>query len=286
MSKDKEPTVTINGIMLTEAQAMTVRVAIESFAMSLKSDGLGDDAHGKEMVKLYGRRINDIRRFIFSPPVRTPNDALVEACEATLMLLDSFHKDDEVVRGFNTTNKAEAVVMLTEKLDAAIRLAKGGTTMIRAVIDQAAFEQLVADKPATVQLTERDASGGLLTSRSAELILSDIWFPAMLDAIQRASGGRASAFISASDWNAALEELLSKLRENVYGGIGIAGFRYRERGFDYYVTLINEMKIKEATPSIAEDVRHTDDLPEDHSDYCVERDKERRAGRGCGDGSR
>ena len=119
-----EPIITVNGIRLTDAQAMTVRVAIESFAMSLKTDGLGDDAHGKNMVALYRDRISEMRRFIYAPPKRTGQDALVEACEATLMLLDSFHKDDEVVRGFNTSNKAEAVVMLIEKCDTAIRLAK------------------------------------------------------------------------------------------------------------------------------------------------------------------
>ena len=60
-----EPTITINGHVLSEGQAMTIRVAIEAFASELVSEGLGDDEHGKRMVDLYVLRINEIRRFIF-----------------------------------------------------------------------------------------------------------------------------------------------------------------------------------------------------------------------------
>jgi hypothetical protein len=60
-----EPTITINGITLTDAQAMTVRVAIESFAFDLTSDGLGEDDHGVTMTKNYLARIDEIRSLIF-----------------------------------------------------------------------------------------------------------------------------------------------------------------------------------------------------------------------------
>jgi hypothetical protein len=60
-----EPHITINGTELTEAQAMTVRVAIESLASSLAEDGLGDDEHRRAMVEGYTARINEIRRLIF-----------------------------------------------------------------------------------------------------------------------------------------------------------------------------------------------------------------------------
>lgn len=64
MSKKEEPIVIINGKALTEAQAMTVRAAIENFDSDLKQNGLGEDAHGVEMTKLYRDRISEIRSLI------------------------------------------------------------------------------------------------------------------------------------------------------------------------------------------------------------------------------
>lgn len=58
-----EPTITINGHVLTIGQAMTVRCAIEAFATDL-SDGLGDDPHGQRMTIGYMQRINDIRKMM------------------------------------------------------------------------------------------------------------------------------------------------------------------------------------------------------------------------------
>jgi hypothetical protein len=61
----EEPRISINGVVLTTAQAATVRVALESFASSLDK-GLGDDYHGREMVNHYRAAIDDIRRIIFA----------------------------------------------------------------------------------------------------------------------------------------------------------------------------------------------------------------------------
>ena len=63
--QQEEPIVIINGTALTEAQAITVRAAIENFDSDLKENDLGDDAHGVEMTKLYRDRISEIRRLIF-----------------------------------------------------------------------------------------------------------------------------------------------------------------------------------------------------------------------------
>jgi hypothetical protein len=60
-----EPVVTVNGHTLSNAQAMTFRVALENFAMDLSANGLGDDAHGTAMTAGYLARINEIRRYIF-----------------------------------------------------------------------------------------------------------------------------------------------------------------------------------------------------------------------------
>jgi hypothetical protein len=76
LSKDgreesKEPTITINGQVCTDAMAMTIRVALEGFAMDLKEHGLGDDVHGKTMVQLYQARIDEIRKLIFNKEKRS-----------------------------------------------------------------------------------------------------------------------------------------------------------------------------------------------------------------------
>lgn len=62
----REPIIEVNGQLLDEGQAMTIRVAIESFAISLDRDGLGDDAHGKAMCKLYLESINSIHCIIIN----------------------------------------------------------------------------------------------------------------------------------------------------------------------------------------------------------------------------
>ncbi|TXT28185.1 MAG: hypothetical protein FD131_3318 [Rhodocyclaceae bacterium] len=57
-----EPQIIINGVQLTEAQAMTVRVAVVSFQSNQLSNpnGLGGDEHGRAMARLYGNHANDI----------------------------------------------------------------------------------------------------------------------------------------------------------------------------------------------------------------------------------
>jgi hypothetical protein len=53
MKEPREASITINGHVLTTAQAMTVRVALSSFSMTLQDEGCGDDEHGKLMTKGY-----------------------------------------------------------------------------------------------------------------------------------------------------------------------------------------------------------------------------------------
>jgi len=60
-----EPTIIINGVRLTESQAMTVRVAIESFASDMNSGLLGKDVHGKALAQGYLARVNEIRKVMF-----------------------------------------------------------------------------------------------------------------------------------------------------------------------------------------------------------------------------
>jgi len=57
----QEAKITINGMKVSDAMSMTIRVALESFAMELSENGLGDDAHGERMVELYLARINEMR---------------------------------------------------------------------------------------------------------------------------------------------------------------------------------------------------------------------------------
>lgn len=59
-----EAQITINGKALSVAESMTVRVALESFAMDLHETGLGTDSHGLTMTKNYLAAIDSIRAFI------------------------------------------------------------------------------------------------------------------------------------------------------------------------------------------------------------------------------
>lgn len=60
-----EPIITVNGYPCSEAEAMTIHVALESFATDLVATGLGNDAHGKRMVQLYMSCIEQLRDKIF-----------------------------------------------------------------------------------------------------------------------------------------------------------------------------------------------------------------------------
>ena len=60
-----EPEIMINGINIGPGCAMTIRVAIESFALYLFENGLGDDEHGKYMKEAYMQRIQDIRKAMY-----------------------------------------------------------------------------------------------------------------------------------------------------------------------------------------------------------------------------
>jgi len=55
-----EPSISINGRRLTEAQAMTVRVAVGSFEMTLQGNGLGEDETGRAICAGYLARIAEI----------------------------------------------------------------------------------------------------------------------------------------------------------------------------------------------------------------------------------
>jgi len=59
-----EPEILINGVNIGPGCAMTIRVAIETFASYLIEDGLGDDEHGIKMKENYINRIHDIRRLM------------------------------------------------------------------------------------------------------------------------------------------------------------------------------------------------------------------------------
>lgn len=48
-----EPTIVINGVTLTEGQAMAVRVAVCSFRTDMLENGLGDDEPGFAIANGY-----------------------------------------------------------------------------------------------------------------------------------------------------------------------------------------------------------------------------------------
>src|SRR5258708_2057332 len=56
-----EPAIIINGKTLSTAQAMTVRVALGSFAHDMaEPNALGDDEHGRAMAMAYAKHLRDI----------------------------------------------------------------------------------------------------------------------------------------------------------------------------------------------------------------------------------
>jgi hypothetical protein len=62
VGSQEEPIITINGRTLTNAQAMTVRAAIEHFASYLQPKSvLGDDTHAVLMRSGYLARIAELR---------------------------------------------------------------------------------------------------------------------------------------------------------------------------------------------------------------------------------
>jgi hypothetical protein len=61
MSTVGEPRVTINGTLLTEGQAMTVRVALSAMSEEMNDKlALGSDEHGLRMTKAYKARLLEI----------------------------------------------------------------------------------------------------------------------------------------------------------------------------------------------------------------------------------
>jgi hypothetical protein len=63
-----EPEWTVNGEKLTQAQAMTVRVALQSFAMDMTSPAWKTDEHGRIMSRNYRRIVGEINELIMKEP--------------------------------------------------------------------------------------------------------------------------------------------------------------------------------------------------------------------------
>lgn len=55
-----EAKVTVNGIELNGAHAMTIRVALDSFRSRMLAEGLGDDEHGRFMATSYVARAAEV----------------------------------------------------------------------------------------------------------------------------------------------------------------------------------------------------------------------------------
>lgn len=60
----KEAKIVIEGTVLTDAQAATVRVALASFRITQKSEGLGDDELGQALSSAYVQRADEVLALI------------------------------------------------------------------------------------------------------------------------------------------------------------------------------------------------------------------------------
>lgn len=66
-----EPTITINGVRLTTAQAMTIRVAIGAYQISLQDeDALGSDETGRSIRNGYMRNLIDLNMLMLTREAR------------------------------------------------------------------------------------------------------------------------------------------------------------------------------------------------------------------------
>ena len=67
-----EPTITINGITLSQGQAMTLRVALQHFLMDMpKPNALGDDEVGQSIANGYKTTAQQINHLIHTPQHKT-----------------------------------------------------------------------------------------------------------------------------------------------------------------------------------------------------------------------
>ena len=68
MSTDtKEPRITVNGVELSEGQAMTVRVALSTFCSEMgRKDALGKGEHGQRMATAYRERAGEVLRVMIA----------------------------------------------------------------------------------------------------------------------------------------------------------------------------------------------------------------------------
>lgn len=60
MNLEPEPLVSINGVQLTSAQTVALRVAVSNYLTDLQDTDLGDDPHGKAVTKLYLARLQEV----------------------------------------------------------------------------------------------------------------------------------------------------------------------------------------------------------------------------------
>jgi hypothetical protein len=60
MSRFSEATIFVNGVRLTDAQSMTVRVALNNLISEMRSEGLGDDQIGRDIASGYIARGGEV----------------------------------------------------------------------------------------------------------------------------------------------------------------------------------------------------------------------------------
>ena len=72
MNEPVEPKIVINGVKMSFAQSMTIRVALEGFASQMSEPHvLGEDEHGITMAKLYHQSVDSIRPALYkNQPLR------------------------------------------------------------------------------------------------------------------------------------------------------------------------------------------------------------------------
>lgn len=91
-----EPTVIINGTTLTNAQSMTMRVAITTYLTDMANEhALGEDAAGEAIRSAYHARSSEIVRLMLSAPAPAPQMEGTVPCPCT-----TFEQDEDCPVGY------------------------------------------------------------------------------------------------------------------------------------------------------------------------------------------
>jgi len=101
MSKDSEANITINGQQLTDAQSMTLRVALDDRLKDLRIEGLGQDDRGKQIIEDYIQHIHSIQKLIHAPSKSDERIPDIDTIKQLIIDLHTMGNDERILAKIN-----------------------------------------------------------------------------------------------------------------------------------------------------------------------------------------